>query len=60
MKKIKSLSFGISMVWREGKDHVTDCHFCVTNLQSMLILILYGGILICLIYCNTKETISAM
>ena len=36
-KKIKSLPFGIPMVWREGKDHVTDCYFRMTNLQGMLI-----------------------
>ena len=48
LKKIKSLPFGIPMVWREGKDHVTDCYFCMTNLQGMLILVLYGGIFI---YC---------
>ena len=32
-KKIKSLPFGIPMVLREGKVHVTDCYFCMTNLQ---------------------------
>ena len=24
-KKWKSMLFGVPMVWREGKDHVTDC-----------------------------------
>lgn len=33
-KKQKSLPFGIPMVWREGKDHITDCYFCMTNLEG--------------------------
>ena len=33
--KIKSLPFGIPMVWREVKNHVADCYFCMTNLQGM-------------------------
>ena len=32
-KKRKSMPFGVPMVWREGKDHVTDCYFCTTNLR---------------------------
>ena len=44
VKNIKSLLFGIPMVWREGKDHVTDCYFCMTNLQGMVMFILYGEI----------------
>ncbi len=29
-----SLPFGVPMVWREGKDHTTDCYFCMTNLEG--------------------------
>ncbi|XP_042236316.1 uncharacterized protein LOC121875729 [Homarus americanus] len=34
-KKIQRLPFGIPMVWREGRDHTTDCYFCMTNLQGI-------------------------
>ena len=27
------MQFGVPMVWREGKDHVTDCYFYMTNLK---------------------------
>lgn len=33
-KKQKSLPFGIPMIWREGTDHITDCYFCMTNLEG--------------------------
>lgn len=32
--KVKALPFGIPMVWREGTNHVTDCYFCMTNIQG--------------------------
>jgi len=34
-KKQKSLPFGVPMVWREGRDHYTDCYFCMTNLDGI-------------------------
>ena len=34
-KNRKSMPFSVPMVWREGKDHVTDCYFCITNLKGI-------------------------
>lgn len=34
-KKQKCLPFGVPMVWREGRDHTTDCYFCMTNLDGI-------------------------
>ena len=34
-KKRKSMSFGVPVVWREGKDHITDCYVCMTNLKGI-------------------------
>ena len=33
-KKRKSMSFGSPMMWREGKDHTTECYSCLTNLKG--------------------------
>ena len=33
-KKIKSLPFGIPMVWREQQNHHDDCYFCLTNIKG--------------------------
>ena len=33
--KRKSMPFAIQIVWREGEDHITDCYFCLMNLQRI-------------------------
>ena len=33
-KKRKSMSFGVSIMWRKGSDHTTDRYFCLTNLEG--------------------------
>jgi hypothetical protein len=34
-KKRKAMAFAVPMVWREAQDHVTDCYFCMTNLNGI-------------------------
>ena len=33
--KRKSMLFVFPMVWREGKDNITDCYFCMINLKGI-------------------------
>ena len=33
--KRKRMLFVIAMVWREGKDHITDCYFSMINLKGI-------------------------
>jgi hypothetical protein len=35
-KSKECLPFAVPMVWREGKDHSTDCYFCMVNLEGKL------------------------
>ena len=32
----KLMPFAVPMAWREQRDHVTDCCFCITNVRSFL------------------------
>ena len=29
------MSFGFSMMWREGEDQVSNCYFCMANLKGI-------------------------
>ena len=33
-KKLKSLPFGIPMVWREQENHLNDCYFCMVSTKG--------------------------
>ena len=33
--KRKGLRFDVSMVWRERKEHLTDCYFCLVNTKGI-------------------------
>ena len=34
-KKRKKLAFGVFIVCREPRDHVTDCYFCIVNIKDV-------------------------
>ena len=33
--KKKNMRFAIPMVWKEGKDYIMDCYFCMINLKRI-------------------------
>jgi hypothetical protein len=34
-----SMPFGIPMVWREPKNYIDDCYFCMVNISGFIIII---------------------
>ncbi|KAJ3640262.1 hypothetical protein Zmor_003571 [Zophobas morio] len=33
---VKEMPFGVPMQWREPKNHVDDCYFCLTNVKGFI------------------------